>query len=83
MRGLEIRLKEGGGAIFLGHSPLWGGGGAVFLGISPSFERGTNLMGGDKSPVITAWANSSIFLKILSCPPTPKYEFAPQMPPKF
>ena len=28
----------------------------------------------------TAWANSSTFLKILSCPP-PKYEFAPQMPP--
>jgi hypothetical protein len=30
--------------------------------------------------VTTAWANSSTFLKILSCPP-PIYEFAPQMLP--
>ena len=43
-----------GGAIFLGHSPLWGGAiflgysslGAVFLGISPPFERRANLLGG-------------------------------------
>jgi hypothetical protein len=77
---------KGRGAIFLGHSPLWGGRyskdirppGVVFLGISPPFERGANLLGGtkvlgqkswDKSPVTTAWANSSTFLKILSCPP--------------
>ena len=66
----------GGGTIFLAYSSP----GAVFLGISPPFERVANLLGGgDKSPVTTAWANSSTFLKILSCPP--KYEFAPQMPP--
>ena len=64
-----------GGAIFLGYSPprddiprniapLWGGG---------------RISWGGESPVTTAWANSSTFLKILSCPP--KYEFAPQMPP--
>jgi hypothetical protein len=56
----------GGRAIFLAYSSP----GAVFLGISPPFERGANLQGGgDKSPVTTAWANSSTFLKIISCPP--------------
>ena len=56
-------------------------GGTIFLGYSPPFERGANLLGGGggKSPVTKAWANSSTFLKIISCPP--KYEFAPQMPP--
>ena len=42
---------------------------AVFLGISPPFERGRISWGGDKSPVTAAWANSSTFLKIRSCPP--------------
>ena len=56
----------GGRAIFLGsvRPP-----GAIFLGISPPFEWGANLLVGGKSPVTTAWANSSTFLKILSCPP--------------
>jgi hypothetical protein len=38
-------------------------------GISPPFERGWISWGGDKSPVTTAWAKSSTFLKIISCPP--------------
>jgi hypothetical protein len=84
---------KGGGAIFLEHSPLWGGAiflgfsspGAVFQGISPPFERGLisgggGGGGGDKSYVTSAWASSSTFLKIISCPPQ-KYEFAPQIPP--
>jgi hypothetical protein len=55
----------------------WGGGGKILKG---SDERGQISWGGGESPVTTAWANSSTFLKIISCPP-PKYEFAPQMPP--
>jgi hypothetical protein len=56
---------KGGGAIFLGYSSPGGG---IPRNIAPFWE-GANLLGGDKSPVTTAWANSSTFLKILSCPP--------------
>jgi hypothetical protein len=72
---------KGRGAIFLGHSPLCGGG-AIFLGysspgggiprnIAPFCEGGESPGGGgDKSPVTTAWVNSStLVLKILSCTP--------------
>ena len=40
-----------GGAIFLGHSPLWGGHiPRIFVGISPPFERGRiSWGGGEKS----------------------------------
>ena len=63
----------------LGYSPP---GGDIPGNIAPPpSERGANLLGGGESPVTTAWANSSTFLKILSCPP--KYEFAPQMPPQI
>jgi hypothetical protein len=76
--------KGGGGDIPGAFAPL---GGAIFLGYSspgggipsPLLRGGRISWGGDKSPVTTAWANSSTFLKMLSCPP--KYEFAPQMPP--
>jgi hypothetical protein len=63
------------GAILLGYSPP----GAIYR---PPFERGgANLLGGGgERPLTTAWANSSTFLKILSCPPPPKYQFAPKCP---
>jgi hypothetical protein len=63
---MGANILKGGGAIFLGYSSS----GAVFLEISPPFERGGEPPGGlgDKNPVTTAWANSSTFLKILSCP---------------
>jgi hypothetical protein len=52
-------------------------GGEYFKGgdIPKVFSSG----GGGESPVTTAWANSSTYLKILSCPPPSppkKYEFA-------
>ena len=64
--GGEYPKGMGGGRYSWGIRPS---GGAIFLGIPPPFERGRISWGGDKSPVTTAWANSSTFLKILSCPP--------------
>ena len=68
---MGANILKGGGDI-LGHSPLWGG--HIPRIFFPGM-RGANFRGGDKSPVTTAWA------KIYLAPP--KYEFAPQMPPKF
>ena len=76
-----------GGGVFLGHSPFWGGDiprlfvprGRYTKEYRPLSIGGRISWGGVKSHVTMAWAKSSTFLKILSCPP--KYEFAPQMPP--
>jgi hypothetical protein len=82
---------KGGAAIFLGHSPLWGGaivlgysspGGGIPRNIAPFWEGGESPGGGDKSPVTMQWANSSTFLKILSCPP-PNMSLPLKCPPKF
>jgi hypothetical protein len=67
------------GAIFLGYSPPKGD---IPRNIALLLRGGEYPGGGGESPVTTAWANSSNFLKILSCPLT-KYEFAPQMPPQI
>ena len=54
------------------------GGGRYSWGIRPSGG------GGDIPRIfVPRWRYSSTFLKILSCPPPPKYEFAPQMPPQI
>ena len=57
-----------GGAIILGYSSPGGG---IPRNIALFREGGESpgVGGGDKSPVTTAWANSSTILKILSCPP--------------
>jgi hypothetical protein len=60
------------------HRIYWGGGGAKILKWSDERGRISWGWGGGESPVTTTWANSSTFLKIISCPT--KYEFAPQMP---
>jgi hypothetical protein len=55
--------------------------GAVFLGISAPFERGRISWGGGKSPVTTAWANNSTFLKIISYPPPKNMSLPLKFPP--